>query len=70
MGDIIEFKQRFSLTARQRELLRIHAWVCADMAYDASRNAATIPSTRPNGGTCSTGYRNAPTASPLCGDAE
>ena len=34
MGDVIEFEPRFSLTDRQRELLRIHAWVCADMAYD------------------------------------
>ena len=34
MGDVIEFEPRFSLTARQRELLRVHAWVCADGAYD------------------------------------
>ncbi|OZD68903.1 hypothetical protein CH263_08365 [Rhodococcus sp. 06-1059B-a] len=34
MGDVIEFEPRFSLTDRQRELMRIHAWVCADSAYD------------------------------------
>ncbi|OZF26036.1 hypothetical protein [Rhodococcus sp. 14-2483-1-2] len=34
MGDVIEFVPRFTLTDRQRELIRIHAWVCADMAYD------------------------------------
>ncbi|OZF41823.1 hypothetical protein CH293_27475 [Rhodococcus sp. 14-2470-1b] len=34
MGNVIEFEPRFSLTDRQRELMRIHAWVCADSAYD------------------------------------
>lgn len=34
MGDVIEFVSRFFLTDRQRELMRIHAWVCADGAYD------------------------------------
>ena len=34
MGDVIKFEPRFPLTDRRRELLRIHAWVCADMAYD------------------------------------
>ena len=34
MGNVVEFVPRFSLTDRQRELMRIHAWVCADGAYD------------------------------------
>jgi hypothetical protein len=34
MGDVIEFVPRFFLTDRQRRLMRIHAWVCADGAYD------------------------------------
>jgi hypothetical protein len=34
MDNVIEFVPRFFLTDRQRELMRIHAWVCADSAFD------------------------------------
>lgn len=43
MGDVVEFVPRFSLTDRQRELMRIHAWVCADGAYDDIEERADDP---------------------------
>lgn len=43
MGDVIDLEPRFSLTERQRELLRIHAWVCADMAYDDIEERGDAP---------------------------